>query len=57
MLPQAFPRQLVGADRFITARPGMKTIVIKHVEALHFPSSPVLAFDPETNRYAGHAKI
>jgi len=57
MLPQAFPRQLVGAHRFVTARPGTKTIAIEHFEALHFPPSPILGIRPKTNRYAGHAKI
>jgi len=57
ILPQAFPRQLVGADRFVTARPRTKTVAIEHFETLHFPPSPIVGFRPKTNRNAGHAKI
>jgi hypothetical protein len=57
MLPQAFPRQLVGTDRFVTGCPGAETIAIEHFETLHLPPLPVLGFGPKTNRYAGHAKI
>src|SRR6266404_7309585 len=57
MLPQAFPRQLVGTDRFVTARPRTKTVAIEHFETLHFPPSPIVGFGPKTNRNAGHAKI
>ncbi|PYK67274.1 MAG: hypothetical protein DME39_05265 [Verrucomicrobia bacterium] len=57
MLPQAFSRQFVGADRFITGCPGTKTVAIEHFETLHFPPSPVFDLGPETNRYASHAKI
>ncbi|PYJ29320.1 MAG: hypothetical protein DME90_05695 [Verrucomicrobia bacterium] len=51
------PRQLVGADRFITGCPRAETIAIEHFETLHFPPLPLFGFRPETNRYAGHAKI
>src|SRR6266480_2391647 len=57
MLPQAFPRQLVRADRFVMGCPGAKTIAIEHFETLHLPALEVLGFGPETNRYAGHSKI
>src|ERR1043166_629947 len=57
MLPQAFPRQLVGTDRLVPARPRTKTVAIEHFETLHFPASPILGFRPKANRYAGHAKI
>jgi hypothetical protein len=57
MLPQAFPRQLVGADRFVTACPGTETVAIEHFETLYFPPSPILCFRPKTNRYASHAKV
>src|SRR6266699_3771272 len=57
MSPQVFPRQLLGADCFVTGGPGAKTIAIEHFETLHLPPLPVIGFGPETNRYAGHAKI
>jgi hypothetical protein len=56
-LPKVFTRQLVGAHRLVTGRPGSKMITIEHFETLHFPASPIFGFRPETNRYAGHSKI
>jgi hypothetical protein len=56
-LPKVFSWQFVGANRFFTGCPGAKTIAIEHFETFHFPASPILGFGPETNRYAGHAKI
>jgi hypothetical protein len=57
MFPQVFPRQLVGADCFVTGGPGTKMVAIEHFETFHFPWLPLFGFCPETNRYAGHAKI
>jgi len=57
MVRQTPPWQLVGADGVRAGSVCVKVIAVQHVEGVHFPPPPVFDFRPETNRYAGHAKV
>ena len=57
MFPQAFSRQLVSADCFVTAAPSAKIVAIQHVERLHLPAAPICDLGPEPDRYTGHSEI
>jgi hypothetical protein len=57
MMQQTSPWQHVRADRIHSYGAGMKPIAVQHVEGGQFPVLPVFNSGPETNRYAGHAKV
>jgi hypothetical protein len=52
MLPEAFPGQLIEANRSRAGSVSAKTIAIEHSKTACLPALPFFSFAPEADRYA-----